>query len=103
MAFSSGKSKTKSFLLRVLRLVELRELHRVEQLSDLLFRENLPFADDLENALAAPIGLAGELGRLLVSEHRIERGDDTDGGFHVAVEHFLVDGDAVDAALAERL
>ena len=49
-------------LLLVKAAIEVRELHGVEQILDLRFRENLLLADDFENALAALVGLGRQLG-----------------------------------------
>ena len=53
--------------------------------------ENVLLADDLEDALAALVGLVRQLGGLLVAQDRIERGDDADRRLHVVREHLLVD------------
>ena len=90
------------FLLVLASLIEIRQLHRVEQVLDLRLGQDLLLADDLEDPLAALVGLVGQLGRLLVAEHRIERGHDADRRLHVVREHLLVHRDAVDALGAER-
>src|SRR5262245_47927581 len=83
--------------------VEVGELHGIEQVLNLRFREHLLLADDLEDALAARVGFARELRSLLVADDGIERRHDADGRLHVVREHLAVDGDAVDALLAQRL
>src|SRR4030095_9104973 len=67
----------------ILVLVKLRQLHRVEQLGDLRLSENLALANDLEDPLAALVRLVRQLGRLVVTQHRVERRRDADGGLHV--------------------
>src|SRR5215471_20860838 len=56
----------------VLALVQIRQLDRVEEVFDLVLGQDLLLADHLEDALAALVGLGGELGRLLVADHRVQ-------------------------------
>src|SRR5436190_2983680 len=101
--FSDLSLTSRGLLLLVFAGVEIGELRRIEQILDLSLGEDVLLANDLENALAALVGLVGELGRLVVADDRVERGDDADRGFHVVLEHLLVHRDAVDAAGAEEL
>src|SRR5262245_52912824 len=96
-AFMSPTPPVLRLSLLVLGYVQIREFHGVEQFIDLLVREQLLLPDDLDDALPTRVGLLRQLGRLLVSENRIERGHDADGGRHVAVEDLLVDRDPIDA------
>src|SRR5262249_11508960 len=84
-------------LLLVQRRIEIGQLDRIEQVLDLILGQDLLLPDDLENALAALVGLVCQLGGLVVTDHRIERGDDAHRGLEVVLEHFLVHCDAVDA------
>src|SRR5262245_13167148 len=86
----------------VLALVQVGQLHGIEQLLDLLFGQDVLFPNDLDNALAALVGLVGKLGRLLVAHHGIEGRHDADRGLHVVRQHLLVDRDTVDALGPER-
>src|SRR6476659_4656254 len=69
------------FRVLVLALVEVRELHRIEQVCDLLFGQHMLVTDDLENPLAARIGLVRQLGGLVISDHRVQCRDDADRCF----------------------
>src|SRR3954463_4549704 len=89
--------------LRIDAAVEIGQLDRIEQIGDLLLGEDLLFADDLQDPLAALVGLGGELGGLVVADDRIERRHDADGGLRVVLQHLFVQRDAVDALGAERL
>ena len=46
--------------------------------------------------------LGGELGRRVVADHRVERGDDADAVVDVVAADVLVGRDAVDAVHAQR-
>src|SRR6187549_3188460 len=61
------------FLFPILALVEIGQLLRVEQRGDLFLRQELPLAHDLEQSFAALVRVRGQLRRLLVPEHGIER------------------------------
>src|SRR5262245_40735321 len=67
----------------VLALVQVGQLLGIEQFLNLLFGQDVLLTDDLDDALAALVGLVGELGRLLVAHHGIEGRDDADRGLHV--------------------
>src|SRR6516164_4382041 len=84
-------------LLLVLVRVEVGQFDLVEQVFDLRLGEDLLLPDDLEDPLAAPVHLVGELGGLLVAQHRIERGHDPDCGLHVVLQHLLVHSDPIHA------
>jgi hypothetical protein len=75
--------------LRVLGRIQVRELRRIEELLDLLLRQCVLLAHDLEQALVLFQGLLRELGRLLVPEHRVERGHDADRVLDVIREDLL--------------
>src|SRR5436190_2479564 len=67
-AADEGRSPRSLLLGRVFRLVEVRELHRVEEILDLSLGQHLVLPDDLEDALAALVRLVRELGGLLVPD-----------------------------------
>src|SRR5262245_3771660 len=55
-------------LLLVLAGIEVRQLDRVEQVLDLVLGQDLLLPDDLEDALAALVGLVRQLGRLVIAD-----------------------------------
>src|SRR3954463_4447144 len=88
--------------LPILALVEMGQLHRIQQIGDLRLGQQMLLPDNLEDSFAAPVRLAGELGGFVISEHGVECGHDAHRRFHVVLEHLLVDGDPIHAAFAQR-
>src|SRR5262245_59572580 len=88
-------------LLRILALIKSGQLHRIEQVLDLIFRENFLLTNYLQNPLPALVGFAGQLSRFFVTEHRVERGHNAYGRFDIPFEWLLVERDAIDTLCAK--
>src|SRR5271157_6309908 len=74
---------------------------RVEDILDLLLRQLAARARDLDDGLAGLDRLLRDLGRLGVTDVRVERRGERDRALHVEVGALLVHRDALDAELGE--
>src|SRR5436189_3244565 len=79
------------------------ESGRVEYFVDLLIREDVPLAHDLENAFPTLQRLGSKLRGLVVADHWIQRRHRSDAGLEIVLADFGIGGDAFDAELPQRV
>src|SRR5689334_10539182 len=75
---------------------------RVEDLFELLFREDALLADKLDDPLAGLHGLRGELGGAMVADDRVQGRDRADAVLYVVPADLGVGRDSLDAVDAQR-
>src|SRR5438477_5164111 len=90
-------SQMTNLFLLIFRSIEASQLDRIEQVLDLLFCQDLFFANDFENSLVVRVGLARQFGGLLVSQDRVESGDNAYRCLHIPFQDFFVYCDGFDA------